>query len=200
VVSFTPQQLYSRGKSPRFQLGRSLHWPQTGCWRRGEEKNLALTGTRTPTIGSPDCSQSLHRLHCTGSSEILRSLIFWVDGMMSLFSGDNSELRSRSWSTPDKLVWNFYCSFSIWLEQRRQPPYLILQFEKPNTIQMICLDIRFSKENSLLLAKKENVESKVIRGNCKRSFYSYWIAVRQHRTFWSPETLKSWTFTRWCAQ
>jgi hypothetical protein len=35
-----------RGKNPRYPLGRRLGGPQNRSGRRGEEKNLALTGTR----------------------------------------------------------------------------------------------------------------------------------------------------------
>jgi hypothetical protein len=39
VVSFTPRQLYSQGKSPWFPLDRRLGGPQSHSGREGEEKN-----------------------------------------------------------------------------------------------------------------------------------------------------------------
>jgi hypothetical protein len=48
VASFTPQPLYSRGKSPRYPLDRRLGGPQSRSGRLGEEKFLDPTGTRTP--------------------------------------------------------------------------------------------------------------------------------------------------------
>jgi hypothetical protein len=49
VVSFTPPSLYPRGKSPRSLLDRRLDGPQSRSGRRGEEKILDPTATRTPT-------------------------------------------------------------------------------------------------------------------------------------------------------
>jgi hypothetical protein len=49
VVSLTPRPLYRRGKSPRYPLERRLGGPQNRAGRRGEEKILDPTGTRTPT-------------------------------------------------------------------------------------------------------------------------------------------------------
>jgi hypothetical protein len=47
------QPLYPRGKSPRYPLVRRLVGGQKSrCGRRGEEKILDPTGTRTPTSGS----------------------------------------------------------------------------------------------------------------------------------------------------
>jgi hypothetical protein len=48
-VKFTPRPLYPRGKSPRYPLNRWLDGPQSRSERRGEEKILDSTGTRTPT-------------------------------------------------------------------------------------------------------------------------------------------------------
>jgi hypothetical protein len=56
VVSFTPRSLYPRGRTPRYPLDRRLSGPQSRFGRRGEEKILDPTGTRTPT------PQSLYRL------------------------------------------------------------------------------------------------------------------------------------------
>jgi hypothetical protein len=39
MVSFTPRQLYSPGKSPRYPLDRSLGGTQSRSGRGGEEKN-----------------------------------------------------------------------------------------------------------------------------------------------------------------
>jgi hypothetical protein len=49
VVGFTPRPLYSRGKNTRYPLDRRLCGPQSRSGRRGEEKILDPTGTRTPT-------------------------------------------------------------------------------------------------------------------------------------------------------
>jgi hypothetical protein len=62
-------QLYPRGKSPWYRLDRRLGWPQNRSRWRGEEKNLALTGTRTPTPLLS--SQSLHWLSYPGSQPSL---------------------------------------------------------------------------------------------------------------------------------
>jgi hypothetical protein len=56
VVIFTPQPVYSRGKSLWYPLDRKLGGPQNRSGRRREEKNLAPTGTRTPT---PSAVQSV---------------------------------------------------------------------------------------------------------------------------------------------
>jgi hypothetical protein len=44
-----PWPLYRRGKRPRYPLDRRLSGPQSRSGRRGEEKILDPTGTRTPT-------------------------------------------------------------------------------------------------------------------------------------------------------
>jgi hypothetical protein len=48
VVSFNPQPLYPWGKSPWYLLRRRLGGPKNRSRRRGEGKNLAPTGIRTP--------------------------------------------------------------------------------------------------------------------------------------------------------
>jgi hypothetical protein len=52
VVSFTPRPLNPRGKSSRYPLDRKLGGPQSQSGRRGEEKILDPTGSRTPTSRS----------------------------------------------------------------------------------------------------------------------------------------------------
>jgi hypothetical protein len=49
VVSFTPRPFYPREKSPWYPLDRRLCGPRSRSGRRGEEKVLDPTGTRTPT-------------------------------------------------------------------------------------------------------------------------------------------------------
>jgi hypothetical protein len=49
VVSFTLLPLYLRGQNPRYPLDRRLRGPQSWSGRRGEQKILEPTGTRTPT-------------------------------------------------------------------------------------------------------------------------------------------------------
>jgi hypothetical protein len=49
VVSFTPRPLYLLWESLRYPLDRRLGWPQSWSGRRGEEKIIYPTGTRTPT-------------------------------------------------------------------------------------------------------------------------------------------------------
>jgi hypothetical protein len=49
-VGFTPQPLYSRGKSPRYPLDRRLSRPQSRSERRGGEKILDPTGTRNSDV------------------------------------------------------------------------------------------------------------------------------------------------------
>jgi hypothetical protein len=53
VFIFRPLLLYPRGKNPRYTLGRRLCGPQNRSGGRGEENNLALTGTQTPTPRPP---------------------------------------------------------------------------------------------------------------------------------------------------
>jgi hypothetical protein len=48
-VTFTPLLLYPRGKSPPYPLDRRLGGPQSRSGRRGEDKIIDPTGTRTPT-------------------------------------------------------------------------------------------------------------------------------------------------------
>jgi hypothetical protein len=67
VVSFTHRPLYLRGKSPLYPLDRRLDGPQSRSGRRGEDTNLAPTGTRTPTPGRASRIQSLYRLRYPGS-------------------------------------------------------------------------------------------------------------------------------------
>jgi hypothetical protein len=62
VVSFTPRPLYPRGKSPQYPLDVRLCGPQSQSGRRGEEKILDPTGTKTRPLGRPARSQSLYRL------------------------------------------------------------------------------------------------------------------------------------------
>jgi hypothetical protein len=56
VVSFTPQPLYSRAKSPRYPLDMRLGGPQNRSGRRGEQKIPDPTGIRTltPPSSNPD--------------------------------------------------------------------------------------------------------------------------------------------------
>jgi hypothetical protein len=63
VVSFTPRPVYNRRKSSRYLLYRRLGGLQSRSGRRGEEKTLNPTGTRTDPsvvqlVASPytDCS------------------------------------------------------------------------------------------------------------------------------------------------
>jgi hypothetical protein len=44
AVSFTPQPLYPRGKSPRYPLDRRLGGPQSRSGHSGKETNLTLPG------------------------------------------------------------------------------------------------------------------------------------------------------------
>jgi hypothetical protein len=55
VGSFTPLPPYPRGKSPLYPLDRRFGGPQSRSGRRGEEKILDSTGTRTlnPRSSSP---------------------------------------------------------------------------------------------------------------------------------------------------
>jgi hypothetical protein len=69
VVTFTPRPLYPRTKSPWYPLDRRLGGPQNRSGRLGEEKNLAPTGTRTPTPRPTSRSQSLYRLSYPGLPE-----------------------------------------------------------------------------------------------------------------------------------
>jgi hypothetical protein len=66
VVSFTPQPLYPRGKSPCYPLYGRLDGPQSWSWRHGEVRILNRTGTRTPIPQSFCSSQSLYWLSYRG--------------------------------------------------------------------------------------------------------------------------------------
>jgi hypothetical protein len=59
---FNPQ-----GNNPQYLFDRRLGEPQSRSGRRGQEKILDPTGTRTPTRGSPARSQSLYRLSYLGT-------------------------------------------------------------------------------------------------------------------------------------
>jgi hypothetical protein len=61
VVSVTLRPLYPRRNSFPYQLDRRLGGPQSQYGRRGEEKIIDFTGTRTPNPQSSG-SQSLYRL------------------------------------------------------------------------------------------------------------------------------------------
>jgi hypothetical protein len=53
VVNFTPQPLYTQGRSPWYPLGRRLGGPQSRSGRGGEEKNSQrLPGLEPPIIQS----------------------------------------------------------------------------------------------------------------------------------------------------
>jgi hypothetical protein len=52
VVTFTALPVYPRGRSPRFPLVRRLGGRQSRSGRRGEEKILDPTWTRTPNLRS----------------------------------------------------------------------------------------------------------------------------------------------------
>jgi hypothetical protein len=65
VFTFTPRPLYLRGNSPSAHWIRRLGGPESRSGRRGEEKILDPTGTRTPT-----------RSRYPGSYGITYSLLF----------------------------------------------------------------------------------------------------------------------------
>jgi hypothetical protein len=75
-------QLYPREKSPQYPLDRRLDGPQSRSGRRGEDKILDTTGTRTPTLGRPARSQSLYQLRYiyVQSVEKLRRLQEFYEG------------------------------------------------------------------------------------------------------------------------
>jgi hypothetical protein len=76
MFSFTSLPLYPRGKSPRYPLVRRMGEPHSRSGRRGEEKILDPTGTRTPTPARPARSQSLYRLRYPGSR--LVAILFFI--------------------------------------------------------------------------------------------------------------------------
>jgi hypothetical protein len=53
VITFTPQLLYSRGKSLWYTSDRRLDGPQNRSGWRREEKNIAPNGTRAPSTRPP---------------------------------------------------------------------------------------------------------------------------------------------------
>jgi hypothetical protein len=56
MVSFTPQPLYSQGKSPYYQLDWTLVGPQSRRERCGnKKKNLYLPGIELQLLGCPVC-------------------------------------------------------------------------------------------------------------------------------------------------
>jgi hypothetical protein len=70
VVSFTPLPLYSRGKEHWYPLDGRLGGPQSRSGRRGEEKLLDPTGTRTPARGQSLTDSDSRPVHV----EIIRLL------------------------------------------------------------------------------------------------------------------------------
>jgi hypothetical protein len=58
---------FTPGERAPVRIGQEAVWAQSRSGRRGEEKILNPTGTRTPTPGRPARSQSLYRLRYPGS-------------------------------------------------------------------------------------------------------------------------------------
>jgi hypothetical protein len=67
VVNLAALPLYPRGKSSLHPLYRRLAVPQSRSRRRGEEKIIYSTGTRTPTLRSSTPSATLHCNRLYGS-------------------------------------------------------------------------------------------------------------------------------------
>jgi hypothetical protein len=67
VVSFTPQPLYPRGKSPRYPLDRRLGGPQSRSGHVQKRKSLTLPGLELQPLGRSARSQSLYRLRYPGT-------------------------------------------------------------------------------------------------------------------------------------
>jgi hypothetical protein len=65
VVSYTPLQLYPRGKSPRYSLDRRLGEPQTGSGSGEGMKILDPAGTRTPILWKRSLVKRKHRWEIT---------------------------------------------------------------------------------------------------------------------------------------
>jgi hypothetical protein len=71
VLSFTPRPRFTPGKEPPVPIGEEVRWPQSPSGRRGEEKILDPSGTRTPTPRSSIHSQLIYRLRYPWSSSHL---------------------------------------------------------------------------------------------------------------------------------
>jgi hypothetical protein len=70
VVSFTPQPLYSQGKSPWYLLDRRLGGPQSWSGRDGAEKNSQpLPGLESPIV------QPVAQSYTTDLSRLLEKYI-----------------------------------------------------------------------------------------------------------------------------
>jgi hypothetical protein len=85
-------------KSPRYSLDMWLDWPQNRYGRREEEKNLSLTGIRTPTPrpSSPH-KQSLYKLSYPGSH---------VTGVERDNSSGKSHSRNGNFTVQDYIYWS----------------------------------------------------------------------------------------------
>jgi hypothetical protein len=66
--SYTSQQLYPRGKRPRYPLDRRLGGLQSRSGHYGEENILTLPGLEHRSLGRPARSQALYRLRYPGST------------------------------------------------------------------------------------------------------------------------------------
>jgi hypothetical protein len=85
VVSFTPLPLYPRGKSPRYPLDRRLDGPQSRSGRRGEEKILDPTGTRTPTPAfTGHISETKNVLSCHSPSKLAEAVAVLVEVLLDI--------------------------------------------------------------------------------------------------------------------
>jgi hypothetical protein len=74
VVSFTTRPLYPWGKNPQYQLDRRLGGPQSRSGRRGEEKILDPTGTRTSTPWPVAIPATLSRFLVSFVAEIIEKV------------------------------------------------------------------------------------------------------------------------------
>jgi hypothetical protein len=78
-----PAALYPRGKNPRYPLDRRLGGPQSRSGRRGQKKNLPLSGIEPRSPDCPARSQTLYCLSYCGSVVQLRLVLILGDVKMS---------------------------------------------------------------------------------------------------------------------
>jgi hypothetical protein len=85
-----PRPLYPRGEGPWYPFSRRLGGPQSRSGRRGEEKILEPTGTRTlsPSVVQPVASRYIDYAIPAPQSLTIRDLIVKINLAPSKLSGE----------------------------------------------------------------------------------------------------------------